>query len=172
MSRIEDLRRRLQQDPASIAFAQLAEEHRRAGEYAEAIRVCREGLARHPTYASARVTLARALVATGELDAAEAEFETARSDAPDNLAAVRDLAGLQARRGRMREALDAYRVALALSPRDPGLQVTVAELARTLGVDLDAKPTSGGAGGGRAQRVIARLEQWLDAVQADRARRE
>ena len=56
--RIEDLRRRIQKDPASIAFAQLAEEYRRAGQYAEAIDVCRAGLALHPGYLSARVTLA------------------------------------------------------------------------------------------------------------------
>ena len=30
--RLEDLRRRVQQDPSSIAFAQLAEEYRRAGQ--------------------------------------------------------------------------------------------------------------------------------------------
>jgi tetratricopeptide (TPR) repeat protein len=185
VSRIEDLRRRLQQDPASIAFAQLAEEHRRVGEYADAIRISREGLARHPTYASARVTLARALVATGDLDAAETEFETARGHAPDTLAAARDLAGLHARRGRVREALTAYREALALSPRDPELHRAVAELAERLGVDQQTESTAAVASarggerqnssieeskksdagdGGHAQRVIARLEQWLEVV--------
>lgn len=185
MSRIEDLRRRLQQDPASIAFAQLAEEHRRAGEYAEAIRVCREGLARHPTYASARVTLARALAATGDLDAADAEFQTARRDSPDNLAAVRSLAELHQRRGRLREAFEAYRDARALAPRDPDLQAIVADLAQTLGIDLNADATTEDAADGelkhagieelkkkeaieRAQRTIARLEEWLAVVTRDR----
>ena len=54
--RIENLRRRVQGDPASIAFAQLAEEHRRLAQYQEAVEVCRAGLAVHPTYLSARVT--------------------------------------------------------------------------------------------------------------------
>ena len=35
--RLDGLRRRVQADPASIAFAQLAEEYRRAGNYAEAL---------------------------------------------------------------------------------------------------------------------------------------
>ena len=65
--RIEDLRRRVQKDPASIAFAQLAEEYRRAGQYQEAVEVCRAGLAIHPGYLSARVTLGRALQHPHEL---------------------------------------------------------------------------------------------------------
>jgi len=52
--RIEDLRRRVQKDPASIAFAQLAEECRRAGQHQESVDVCRAGLAIHPAYLSAR----------------------------------------------------------------------------------------------------------------------
>ena len=46
--RIDDLRRRVQKDPASIAFAQLAEECRRAEQYEESVEVCRAGLAIHP----------------------------------------------------------------------------------------------------------------------------
>ena len=65
--RIEELRRRIQKDPASIAFAQLAEEHRRAGEFEEAVRVCRAGLAQHPAYLSARITLGRALLEMAQI---------------------------------------------------------------------------------------------------------
>src|SRR5918999_1004276 len=73
--RIEELRRRVQKDPASIAFAQLAEEYRRAGSYEDAIAACRTGLAIHPGYLSARVTLGRALLEVNDLDAAQAELE-------------------------------------------------------------------------------------------------
>src|ERR1044071_789457 len=50
--RIAELRRRVDRDPTSIAFAQLAEEYRRIGDYPEAVKVCRDGLARHPGYTS------------------------------------------------------------------------------------------------------------------------
>ena len=60
--RIEELRKRLEKEPASRLFAQLAEELRKEGELAEAIRVCREGLQKHPNYPSARMTLGRALL--------------------------------------------------------------------------------------------------------------
>ena len=62
------MKRRVQKDPASIAFAQLAEEHRRAGQFEEAVQVATAGLGHHPAYLSARVTLGRALLELGRLD--------------------------------------------------------------------------------------------------------
>jgi len=76
-------------DPASIAFAELAEAYRREGRFDEAIETCRSGLERHPSYASARVTLGRALLGAGRLDEAEQEIERAWQAAPHNLAAAR-----------------------------------------------------------------------------------
>jgi predicted Zn-dependent protease len=98
-SRIDDLRRRVEQDPGSIAFAQLAEEYRRAGRAAEAVEVARTGLRRHPGYLSARVTLGRALVELGQLEAGEAELEDVLRQAPQNPGAVRGMADLRQRRG-------------------------------------------------------------------------
>ena len=97
-SRIDELRRRVNDDPASLAFAQLAEEFRRAGALQEAVRVCRAGLAHHPSYVSARVTLARALFDLGQDDEAQAEFEMVLRSAPDNLIALRSMADLHQRR--------------------------------------------------------------------------
>src|SRR5579872_6308994 len=128
--RIEDLRRRVQKDPASIAFAQLAEECRRAGHLQEAVETCRAGLAIHPGYLSARVTLGRALLELNELDDALAELELVLKGAPENLSAIRGVAEIQNRRGNLSEALDQYRAALALARNDPDLERTVDELAR------------------------------------------
>jgi tetratricopeptide (TPR) repeat protein len=128
--RIEDLRRRVQTDPASIAFAQLAEECRRAGNYQEAVEVCRAGLELHPGYLSARVTLGRALIELNDLETALAELEHVLKSAPENLAAIRGLAEIHHRQGSLAEALAQYRSALALARNDPDLQRTVDELAR------------------------------------------
>ena len=130
--RIEDLRRRVHKDPASIAFAQLAEELRRAGSLDEAIETCRAGLALHPTYLSARVTLGRALLETNALDEACKELETVLKGAPENLAAIRGLAEIFQRQGKLPEALAQYRAALALAKNDPDLQQTVEELSNTI----------------------------------------
>ncbi len=128
--RIEDLRRRVQKDPASIAFAQLAEECRRAGQHQEAVDVCRAGLAIHPGYLSARVTLGRALIELDDLDTALGELDTVLKSAAENLAAIRGVAEIHHRRGELGDALVQYRAALALARNDPDLQQTVSELAR------------------------------------------
>jgi tetratricopeptide (TPR) repeat protein len=130
--RIEELRRRVQKDPASIAFAQLAEEYRRAGSYADAIAACRAGLAIHPGYLSARVTLGRALLEVNDLDAAQAELEHVLKSAPENLAAIRGVAEIHHRRGDLSPALEFYKAALALARHDPDLEQTVDEISRAI----------------------------------------
>ncbi len=97
--RIEELKRRVQSDPASIAFAALAEEYRRAGRFEEAIHTCTTGLVRHPSYLSAHVTLGRALIEVGKLQEARTELEYVLKLAPENLAAIRGLAEIHHRIG-------------------------------------------------------------------------
>jgi tetratricopeptide (TPR) repeat protein len=95
--RIEELKRRVQLDPASIAFAALAEEYRRAGMFEDAIATCEAGLLRHPAYLSARVTLGRALIEVARYDEARTELEQVLRMAPENLAAIRGLADIHHR---------------------------------------------------------------------------
>ena len=186
--RLEDLRRRVLLDPSSIAFAQLAEEYRRAGQLQEAVDVCRSGLAIHPTYLSARVTLGRALLDLQEFEDARQELEQVLKSAPENLAAIRGLAEIHHRRGSLAEALVQYRAALALARNDPDLEQTVADLENQLepkapeieeefSFDLpggepsvsaaEAEPVTAAAFAHtqtREVRIIAALEQWLDAI--------
>jgi len=130
--RIDELRRRVDKDPASIAFAQLAEEYRRAGRVKEAIETCETGLARHPGYLSARVTLGRALLETGQLDAAQDELKRVLRTAPENLAALRGLAEIHHRRGELAEALAHYRTALEFARHDAELEHVIGEIAAQL----------------------------------------
>lgn len=127
-ARIEELRRRLQKDPTSIAFAQLAEEYRRAARYREAVETCRVGLTEHPGYLSARVTLGRALLEIGELDSARTELLEVLRVAPENLAAVRGIAEIHRRRGELPQALEQYRAAFELARNDPGIEQLVREV--------------------------------------------
>jgi tetratricopeptide (TPR) repeat protein len=130
--RIEELRRRVQGDPASIAFAALAEEFRRAGRFKEAVETSRAGLRHHPTYVSARVTLGRSLVELQELEQAERELAFVLRSAPDNLAARRALGELCWQRLRFADALTHFKAALALAPRDTELPGIIASLEREL----------------------------------------
>jgi len=130
--RILDLRRRVQADPASIAFAQLAEEYRRAGAAAEAIDICHAGLAHHPGYLSARVTLGRALLEVGRLDEAAIELTTVVQAAPANLPAIRGLAEIHQQLGDMAQALAHYQRALQLAQFDPDLEDSVERLSQVV----------------------------------------
>ena len=142
--RIEELRGRVQKDPSSIAFAQLAEEYRRAGNFREAITTCRTGLARHPGYLSARVTLGRALIETDELDTAETELTEVLACASENLAAIRGLAEIYHRRGDLEKALSFYRRALSLARHDPDLEQTVGDIERETGSGPGSAEVPGG----------------------------
>ena len=176
-SRIEELKRRVQLDPASIAFAALAEEYRRAEQYQEAIDTCNAGLIRHPAYLSARVTLGRALMEVGRLQEAQHELEYVLKLAPENLAAIRGLAEIHHRLGDDHEAPRDGRVA-APSPVQPiappaSTAMSVAEVQAASG--FIAEPPQHEDAGGSAfdvgQAQLAGLERFLSAIQRARAER-
>jgi len=142
--RIQELRGRVQKDPSSIAFAQLGEEYRRAGNFEGAIKTCRTGLARHPGYLSARVTLGRALIETNALDEAEIELTEVLKSASENLAAIRGLADIYHRRSDLAKALSFYRRALSLAQHDPDLEQAVGDIERMTGSAAGPAEVPGG----------------------------
>jgi tetratricopeptide (TPR) repeat protein len=128
--RIDELRRRLERDPESRLFAQLAEELRKAGELEEAIAVTREGLKKHPTYPSARMTLGRALFDAGDLAAARVELEAVLGGAPDNILASRLLGQCLEGLGDAEGAVSRYRATAAMAPGDPQVAALLEAAAR------------------------------------------
>jgi len=98
----------------------------------ESVDVCRAGLALHPSYLSARVTLGRALVELNEIDQAAVELAIVLKNAPENLAAMRAMGEIHLRRGNDAEALAQFRAALAIARNDPDLEQTVDDLARKI----------------------------------------
>lgn len=167
--RILDLQRRVRQDPASLAFAPLAEEYRRAGRLDDAIRTCRTGLAVHPGYVSARATLGRALLDQGDLDAAFTELTAVLESAPEHLGALRGVADILHRRGELEAALDRFRLALALARDDQELAARIAEIESVLGARPGEPPA--GETSASARRQLAALEAWLARIVSDRAAR-
>jgi tetratricopeptide (TPR) repeat protein len=161
--RIQELRRRVQQDPASLAFAPLAEELRRTGQLAEAVATCRTGLIRHPEYVSARATLGRALLDQGDFEAALVELTTVLQSAPEHLAALRGVAEIHAERGEIDAALASYRRAFDLAREDQELARAIAGLEAQL-------PPAATPVGGAASAVLERLEAFLRQILAARVR--
>lgn len=127
-TRLEELKRRVEADPASIAFASLAEEYRRAARFEEAVEASRAGLRFHPTYVSARVTLGRSLMELGLYDQAERELHVVARSTPDNLAARRALGDLYWRQADPVQALEQLQLASGLAPGDGELAEMVREL--------------------------------------------
>jgi tetratricopeptide (TPR) repeat protein len=90
--------------------------------------VAREGLQRHPNYPSARMTLGRAYLDTGEWGRARAEFEHVLKGAPDNILASRYLAECLEHLGDTAGALVRYQSTLLLAPGDKHVMARVAAL--------------------------------------------
>ena len=123
-------------------LGQLAEEHRRVGQFEDAVSVCRAGLAQHPAYLSARITLGRALLEMERYDEAVSEFESVLKAAPDNLTAVRELADIEQRR------------------RSSGQSVT-----------QPAEPSVAPVPAPASDPVLVELEAWLSVLTEERVAR-
>jgi tetratricopeptide (TPR) repeat protein len=143
--RIEELRKRLEKEPASRLFAQLAEELRKDGELGEAIKLCRAGLLKHPSYPSARMTLGRALLDSGEMGSARQEFESVLKGAPDNILASRYLGESLEGIGDLPGAVERYKKTLLLAPGDKAITARLADLEARLAGPLAAAEAAGSA---------------------------
>jgi tetratricopeptide (TPR) repeat protein len=154
--RIDQLRRRLEENPASLAFGPLAEEYRKAGRLDEAIATCRAGLEHHPGYVAARVTLGRALLDAGDTAGAQAEFERVVLEAPENLAAIRGLAEIHRR---PLEGAEAARPAAAPIPVSPLTSPVEAPAGGRV-----APAATGVAPGGGGDGDTAGLQQFLHDI--------
>ena len=168
--RIEELKRRVQLDPASIAFAAIAEEYRRAERYEEAIETCTAGLVRHPSYLSAHVTLGRALMEVGRLQEAQRELEFVLKLAPENLAAIRGLADIHHRLRDDQQHPDFHNAEHHAPPAVAAEQealppISVAEVHAASGFVPEQAPSPVPA----PSAALAGLEQFLNAIVRARA---
>ena len=109
---------RLAKDPTSLAFAQLADLYRKAGRPADAIATCRAGLQRYPHYTTARLILAKTLLAENDSGGALAEIEAILQVSPKDVQCHRLAAEAHRRMGRLDAAVRSLENAVALDPGD------------------------------------------------------
>jgi tetratricopeptide (TPR) repeat protein len=109
---------RLQRDPASLAFAQLADLYRKAGRTREAIALCREGLGRYPQYTTARLILVKALIDEDQFGEAMSELRGILETSPGDIQSHRLAAEILRRQGRLDEAVRHLETASRLDPGD------------------------------------------------------
>jgi hypothetical protein len=71
-------------DPGETSFFELADAYRVEGLLPDALRLCRDGLARYPASLRGRLILAKSLLASGEVSQAASELAWARASAPEH----------------------------------------------------------------------------------------
>jgi tetratricopeptide (TPR) repeat protein len=125
---VEALKEKMARDPFSRAFLQLAEEYRREGQYDEAIKVCLEGLQRHPAYHTARIALGRTYLECGNLEEARRTLGEVVTMAPENHLAAKLLAEVQRQLGDGTAAAETYRTILAHYPADAEVKALLQDL--------------------------------------------
>ena len=121
--------------PEGRVFTHLADAYRRAGDVARAREILDEGLSRHPDYPSAHVVMGRLLAETGEVEQAAAAFRRVLGLDRHNVVALRSLAEMAERAGRLREALHYYEELSRVDPANESLLGQVRDLEAAVGTE-------------------------------------
>ena len=104
-SEIDKLERRWNENPLGLTFAPYAEACRKAGDVAKALELLEKGLAQHPNYVPAHIVRGRCyLDIQSDADAEQAFLRAVELD-PENVIALKSLAELAERGGRLPEAI-------------------------------------------------------------------
>ncbi len=109
-----------QKDPSSKVFAPLGEAYRKMGLLDEALKVCRDGVKRHPDFPSGHVAIAKVLIDLKEYEDAALHLNRATELSPENILAHNLLAQTLLELRRPKEALSAFKMVLFLNPNDKG----------------------------------------------------
>jgi tetratricopeptide (TPR) repeat protein len=109
---IEKLERRWLENPLGLTFAPLAEAYRKAGDPARALELLEQGLAQHPNYVPAHIVRGRCHLDAESDSAAEQAFLRVAELDPENVIALKGLAELSERGGRLQEAIHRLEVLL------------------------------------------------------------
>jgi tetratricopeptide (TPR) repeat protein len=115
-SEIEKLERRYAENPKGRNFAPLADAYRKAGQLDQAIELCTSGLEHHPDYVSAHIVYGRCLIDQHNDDNAAAVFRKVLALDPENVIALKVLAEIGGRSGRLDEAVTWLTKLLAADP--------------------------------------------------------
>lgn len=126
---LETLQVSLQQNPDSLTFARVADALMKNGRLDEAIRICEEGIRRHPYYVTGHMVLGKCYMEKKYFDQAEKEFKRVLLFDPKYLAAHRFYGDLMREIGWDNTCEMSYRKIQHLDPLDAKVQSIVEEFA-------------------------------------------
>jgi tetratricopeptide repeat protein len=115
-SEIEKLERKWKENPKGTVFAPFAEALRKHGQLAQARDVLRQGLQNHPEYVPGNIVLGRCCLDLGEDGAAENAFGMALKLDAENVIALKALADITERQGRLAEAVSWLNQLISVDP--------------------------------------------------------
>jgi tetratricopeptide (TPR) repeat protein len=126
--RLDELQRKFDENPRRY-FAPLANEHRKAGDTARAIELCRTYLPHLPGHMSGYIVYGQALYDSGRGSEAASVFEEALRIDPENVIALRHLGDIARLSGDREKAVKWYQQVLELDPKNEEVAAYLDELA-------------------------------------------
>jgi predicted regulator of Ras-like GTPase activity (Roadblock/LC7/MglB family)/lipopolysaccharide biosynthesis regulator YciM len=127
MAEVDELKKKLTQNPDSLIFVPLADAYRKAGLLQDAIDVCTKGLEKHPTYMSARVVLGRIYGEKDMLNEAVDELKKVEAVDVDNIMVHSMLGNVYLKKKMYAQAVEQFQRVLSLNPEDTETQDKLTE---------------------------------------------
>lgn len=137
---LETLQVSLQQNPDSLTFARVADALMKNNRIDEALRICEEGIRRHPYYVTGHMVLGKCYMQKRYFDQAEKEFKRVLLFDPKYIAAHRYYGDLMREIGWENTCEMSYRKIQHLDPLDDKVQSIVEEFARKAETSLPSEP--------------------------------
>lgn len=137
--RLAALKKHLEDDPRSLAFVTLAEEHNRLGQFAEGAAVAQRGLLSHPDSVAGRLALAVAEAEQDHVKEALEQIKRALIIDQENPRALGLMGRILLKRGLAKRAVQFLSHAVKLAPKEPEyaeLLKTARKMAKNEGGEL------------------------------------
>ncbi len=124
-SEINELKKKLEENPDSLVFALLADAYRKQGNLNQAYEICQKGLQKHPNYNIAQIVLGRIFQEQKKVDEASSEFKKVLEGDPENIMAHSLLGSLHMEKKEYQEAIEEYQKVLTLNPDDENAPIAL-----------------------------------------------
>jgi tetratricopeptide (TPR) repeat protein len=120
--RVDQLRKRWEEEPSPQLSLQLAEEYRQLGQLDEGVVILEQALGLHPGHVAARVALGRFRLELGQLEEAQRVLEEVVDEDPTHLVANKLLVFLFLETGQRKQARDRLDLYKLLNASDPEIE--------------------------------------------------
>ncbi len=128
IAEIQRLEKKLEKDPTSRIFVQLASKYLEINYLEEAIGVLSTGIAFHPTYVAARMMLGKVFLQARRIKDAKTEFEEVVRIHPENILAYKKLAFIFRELNKLGEVVRISNLILKIDPYDKETKTLLASV--------------------------------------------